>query len=242
LTRILVVEDDPSIRLGLEDTLRAKGYEVEATQKGVVGAELAATGRFDLVILDVMLPDVDGFEVCRRIRGQRGPLARVPVIMLSARGAEIDRVRGLEIGADDYVTKPFSLMELIARVASVLRRAQGGSPEPETLTFGEIVVDFPRQVATKNGQRLDLPARAFAILQVFARRPGEVVSRQLLLDEAWGYEAYPNTRTVDNHLVKLRKAIEDEPDRPRWLLTVHGVGYKLDVGAGAVVFGPGPGR
>ena len=237
MTRILVVEDDPSIRLGLEDTLRAKGYEVEATQKGIAGAELAATGRFDLVILDVMLPDIDGFEVCRRIRGGRGPHGRVPVIMLSARGAEIDRVRGLEIGADDYVTKPFSLMELIARVASVLRRAQGGSPEPETLSFGDVVVDFPRQVASKHGDRLDLPARAFAILKVFARRPGEVVSRQLLLDEAWGYDAYPNTRTVDNHLVKLRKAIEDEPDRPRWLLTVHGAGYKLDVGAGAVVFG-----
>jgi DNA-binding response OmpR family regulator len=242
VTRILVVEDDPSIRLGLEDTLRAKGYEVEATPKGGVGAELASTGRFDLVILDVMLPDIDGFEVCRRIRGLRGRDARVPVIMLSARGAELDRVRGLEIGADDYVTKPFSLMELIARVASVLRRAQGGTPEPETLTFGEIVVDFPRQVAHKSGQRLDLPPRAFAILKVFARRPGEVVSRQLLLDEAWGYEAYPNTRTVDNHLVKLRKAIEDEPDRPRWLLTVHGVGYKLDVATGAVVFGPGSGR
>jgi DNA-binding response OmpR family regulator len=237
VTRILVVEDDPSIRLGLEDTLRAKGYEVEATAKGVHGAELALSGRFDLVILDVMLPDVDGFEVCRRIRGGRGPIARVPVIMLSARGAELDRVRGLEIGADDYVTKPFSLMELIARVASVLRRAQGGGTEPETLSFGDIVVDFPKQVAQKGGVRLDLPARAFAILKVFARRPGEVVSRQLLLDEAWGYDAYPNTRTVDNHLVKLRRAIEDEPDRPRWLLTVHGVGYKLDVPATAVVFG-----
>lgn len=236
MTRILVVEDDPSIRLGLEDTLRAKGYEVEATARGGDGAERAATGRFDLVILDVMLPDLDGFEVCRRIRGLRGPIARVPVIMLSARGAELDRVRGLEIGADDYVTKPFSLMELIARVATVLRRAQGGAPEPETLRFGELVVDFPRQVATKAGARLDLPARAFAILKVFARRPGEVVSRQILLDEAWGYDAYPNTRTVDNHLVKLRKAIEDEPDRPRWLLTVHGVGYKLDVPPGAVAW------
>jgi len=236
VTKILVVEDDPSIRLGLEDTLRAKGYEVVATSKGVEGVEHAGRG-FDLIILDVMLPDIDGFEVCRRIRGERGPTARTPVIMLSARGAEIDRVRGLEIGADDYVTKPFSLMELIARIASVLRRAQGGSPEPETLSFGDVVVDFPRQQASKGGQRLDLPARAYSILKVFARRPGEVVSRQILLDEAWGYEAYPNTRTVDNHLVKLRKAIEDEPDRPRWLLTVHGAGYKLDVSAAAVVFG-----
>jgi DNA-binding response OmpR family regulator len=239
MTRILVVEDDPSIRLGLEDTLRAKGYEVVVTAKGAPAPELVAGGGFDLVILDVMLPDLDGFEVCRRIRAARGPVARIPVIMLSARGAEIDRVRGLEIGADDYVTKPFSLMELIARVASVLRRAQGGAPDPESLRFGDVAVDFPRQIATKAGARLDLPARAFAILKVFARRPGEVVSRQILLDEAWGYDAYPNTRTVDNHLVKLRKAIEDEPDRPRWLLTVHGVGYKLDVPPGAVVFGAG---
>jgi len=237
MTKILVVEDDPSIRLGLEDTLRAKGYEVEATSRGTEGAERAIAGRFDLVILDIMLPDIDGFEVCRRIRAARGAAARLPVIMLSARGAEIDRVRGLELGADDYVTKPFSLMELIARVASVLRRAQGGSPEPETLRFGDVTIDFPRQIATKGGQRLDLQSRAFAILKVFARRPGEVVSRQILLDEAWGYDAYPNTRTVDNHLVKLRKAIEDEPDRPRWLQTVHGVGYKLDVPASGVVFG-----
>jgi DNA-binding response OmpR family regulator len=229
VTRILVVEDDPSIRLGLEDTLRAKGYEIEVVSRGADAVERAETGRFALVILDVMLPDFDGFEVCRRIRALRGAAARLPVIFLSARGAELDRVRGLELGADDYVTKPFSLMELLARVASVLRRTSGGGDDPETLVFGDLAIDFPRQIATKAGFPLELPARAFAILKVFARRPGEVVSRQVLLDEAWGYDAYPNTRTVDNHLVKLRKAIEDEPDRPRWLLTVHGAGYKLDV-------------
>jgi DNA-binding response OmpR family regulator len=235
MTRILVVEDDPSIRLGLEDTLRAKGYEVDVTSRGEDGAERAQTGRYDLVVLDIMLPDIDGFEVCRRIRAARGAAARTPVIILSARGAELDRVRGLEIGADDYVTKPFSLMELLARVASVLRRARGADgAEPARLAFGDVAVDFARQVATKAGARLELPARAFAILKVFARRPGEVVSRQILLDEAWGYDAYPNTRTVDNHLVKLRKAIEDEPDRPRWLVTVHGAGYKLEVGPEAV--------
>jgi DNA-binding response OmpR family regulator len=125
-------------------------------------------------------------------------------------------------------------MELIARVASVLRRTRGPTVEPTRLVFGEIDVDFARQVATKAGVRLELPARAFAILKVFARRPGEVVSRDVLLDEAWGYEDYPNTRTVDNHLVKLRKALEDEPDKPRWLITIHGAGYKLDVAAEAV--------
>jgi DNA-binding response OmpR family regulator len=176
-----------------------------------------------------MLPDIDGFEILRRIRGAKGTVRRMPVIMLSARGAELDRVRGLELGADDYVTKPFSLMELLARVASVLRRAAGDSAEPVALVFGDIEIDLVGQVATRAGKRFELPSRAFAILKVFARRPGEVVSRDVLLDEAWGYEDYPNTRTVDNHLVKLRKALEAEPERPRYLVTIHGAGYKLDV-------------
>ena len=235
MTRILVVEDDPSIRMDLEDTLAAKGYEVDAVGKGGEGAERATSGRYDLVVLDVMLPDIDGFEVCRRIRAARGPNRKVPVIFLSARGAELDHVRGLELGADDYVTKPFSLMELLARVSSVLRRASGGdSDEPVRLAFGDVEIDLVGQVALRGGKRLDLPSRAFAILKVFARRPGEVVSRDVLLDEAWGYEDYPNTRTVDNHLVKLRKALEDEPERPRYLVTIHGAGYKLDVSRDAV--------
>ena len=154
--------------------------------------------------------------------------------MLSARGAELDRVRGLELGADDYVTKPFSLMELLARVASVLRRAQGDAAEPVGLAFGDIEIDLVGLVALRAGKRVELPSRAFAILKVFARRPGEVVSRDVLLDEAWGYEDYPNTRTVDNHLVKLRRALEDEPDKPRYLVTIHGAGYKLDVARDAV--------
>jgi DNA-binding response OmpR family regulator len=241
MTRILVVEDDPSIRMGLEDTLTAKGYQVEVVGKGTEGAERALSGRYDLVVLDVMLPDIDGFEVCRRIRGGRGPTRRVPVIMLSARGAELDRVRGLELGADDYVTKPFSLMELLARVASVLRRAHGDPAEPVGLAFGDVNIDLVGQVAVRGGKRLELPSRAFAILKVFARRPGEVVSRDILLDEAWGYEDYPNTRTVDNHLVKLRRALEDEPDKPRFLVTIHGAGYKPDVPREAVRFGSGRG-
>ncbi len=234
MTRILVVEDDPSIRMGLEDTLAAKGYQVEVVGRGNDGAERALSGRYELVVLDVMLPDIDGFEVLRRIRGSRGTTRRLPVIMLSARGAELDRVRGLELGADDYVTKPFSLMELLARVASVLRRAQGETAEPVGLAFGDIDIDLVGQVATRDGKRIELPSRAFAILKVFARRPGEVVGREVLLDEAWGYEDYPNTRTVDNHLVKLRRALEDEPDKPRWLVTIHGAGYKLDVARDAV--------
>jgi DNA-binding response OmpR family regulator len=237
MTRILVVEDDPSIRMGLVDTLTAKGYEVEAVGRGADGAERAATGRFDLAVLDVMLPDIDGFEVCRRIRSS--PARKLAIIMLSARGAELDRVRGLELGADDYVTKPFSLMELLARVASVLRRAQGDTSEPIALAFANIAIDLVGQVATRDGERIELPSRAFAILKVFARRPGEVVSRDVLLDEAWGYDDYPNTRTVDNHLVKLRRALEDEPDKPRYLITIHGAGYKLDVPRTAVKWAGG---
>jgi len=237
MTRILVVEDDASIRMGLEDTLAAKGYEVEVVGRGSDGAERATSGRYDLVVLDVMLPDIDGFEVCRRIRASKGAACRVPVIMLSARGAELDRVRGLELGADDYVTKPFSLMELLARVASVLRRAQPDVLDPIGLAFGDLDIDLAGQVATRAGTRIELPSRAFAILKVFARRPGEVVSRDVLLDEAWGYEDYPNTRTVDNHLVKLRQALETEPARPRYLVTVHGAGYKLDVPRDAIRWG-----
>jgi DNA-binding response OmpR family regulator len=227
MTRILVIEDDASIRLGLEDTLAAKGYQVTACSRGAEGLALAAELRPDLIILDIMLPDTEGFEVCRRLKAPRSGLAGIPVIMLSARGAEIDRVRGLELGADDYVTKPFSLMELLARVAAVLRRAGRGAPERTELRFGAVVVDLARQTTTRAGRHVELPSRAYAILKVFARRPGEVVTRQQLLDEAWGYDRYPNTRTVDNHIVKLRKALEDEPERPRHLLTVHGAGYRL---------------
>jgi DNA-binding response OmpR family regulator len=234
MTKILVIEDDPSIRMGLEDTLTAKGYEVDVVARGGEGADQAIAGRYDLIVLDVMLPDLDGFEVCRRIRASRGASRTVPVIMLSARGAELDRVRGLELGADDYVTKPFSLMELLARVASVLRRAGGDAAEPTGLVFGGLEIDLVGQVARRAGKRIELPSRAFAILKVFAKRPGEVVSRETLLDEAWGYDDYPNTRTVDNHLVKLRRALEDEPDKPRWLVTIHGAGYKLDIAREAV--------
>jgi DNA-binding response OmpR family regulator len=226
---IMVVEDDSSIRLGLEDTLRAKGYEVLVATAGEQAVEMAERHHPDLIILDIMLPDFDGFEVCRRIKGHKSPLSETPVIMLTARGAELDRVRGLEIGADDYVTKPFSLMELLARVAAVLRRSSRGRSAPETFSFGDVTIDFARQEASKAGSKLDLPHRAFEILKVFASRPGEVVTREDLLDGAWGYDKYPNTRTVDNHMVKLRKAIEDEPDNPRFLQTVHGAGYRLKI-------------
>jgi DNA-binding response OmpR family regulator len=232
VTRILVIEDDASIRLGLEDTLRAKGYEVVAAGRAKDGLAHAQARCPDLIILDIMLPDGDGFDLCRQLKSGRAGLADVPIIMLTARGAELDRVRGLELGADDYVTKPFSLMELLVRVAVVLRRSGRGAAAaaaaPETLTFGDVHIDFARQRATKAGAPIELPTRAYAILRAFARRPGEVVTREQLLEEAWGYDKAPNTRTVDNHLVKLRKALENEPERPRHLVTIHGAGYRLD--------------
>ena len=227
--QIVVIEDDDSIRLGLEDTLRSKGYRVAAAATGAKGLTLVRSLGPDLVILDIMLPDTDGFAVCRKLKSSR-EFSELPVIMLSARGAELDRVRGLEIGADDYVTKPFSLMELLARVAVVLRRGPHRPRSPETLQFGDVHIDFRHQRATRGGAPVELSTRAFAILRVFARHPGEVVTRETLLAEAWGYDKSLNTRTVDNHLVKLRKALEAEPDEPRHLLTVHGAGYKL-VGA-----------
>ncbi len=227
MTRILVVEDDASIRLGLEDTLAAKGYTVTAVTRGDVGLAKAQDNPPDLIVLDIMLPDMDGFEVCRRLKASPD-LREIPVIILSARGAELDRVRGLELGADDYVTKPFSLMELLARVSAVLRRSgRGEGAAPEQMRFGNVIINFKSQTATKDGESLDLPSRGYAILKALAMRPGEVVSRQDLMNEAWGYDKYPNTRTVDNHIVKLRKALEDEPDSPVYLRTVHGAGYRF---------------
>jgi DNA-binding response OmpR family regulator len=226
--KILVVEDDASIRLGLEDTLKAKGYRVSSASRGDEALRLAREVKPDLVVLDIMLPDGEGFDVCKQLKDPRQGVPTAGVIILTARGQELDRVRGFDVGADDYVTKPFSLMELLARVQAVLRRfGHGPGSDPTNLDFGDVAIDFVKRVATKRGQPVELPPRAFDILRVFARRPDEVVSRETLLDEAWGYEKAPNTRTVDNHMVKLRQALEDEPERPKHLQTVHGAGYRL---------------
>lgn len=237
-TTILVVEDDGAIRLGLEDTLRAKGYEVLSTSSGTEAVDLVRRRGPDLVLLDVMLPDQDGFEVCRQIQALDD---RPGVIMLTARSAELDRVRGLELGADDYITKPFSLMELLARIGAVLRRLGDGAPAggasdtggarrrkgPDRVRIGDAVVDFRRHEAWRKGESVALSDRAFLVLEVLARHRGEVVSRDELLEDAWGYGKGLNTRTVDNHVVKIRQAIEPDPEHPRHLLTVWGVGYKL---------------
>ena len=227
---ILVIEDDPALRLGLIDTLRAKGYEVEAATRGREGLERFAARTPDLVVLDLMLPDMQGFEICRQMRLPGQP--DVPVIILTALGAELDRVRGLELGADDYITKPFSLMELLARIAAVLRRGRRKDAAPADvaeLKFGDVTIDFRRHESKKGTAALDLSDRAYTILQVFARHRGQVVSREQLLEEAWGASRELNTRTVDNHIVKIRKQIEEDANNPRYLVTVHGIGYKLAI-------------
>ena len=230
MSRILVIEDDPSIRSGLEDTLRSKGYEVLSADRGKVGLELFRQAPPDLVILDLMLPDMEGFEVCRRMKG---PAERdIPIIILTARGAELDRVRGLELGADDYVTKPFSLMELLARIAVVLKRSQRRPPDlaaVDEIQFHDVRINFRRHEGIKGRRALELSDRAYLIMEVFSRHRGEVLSRERLLEEAWGYSRDLNTRTVDNHIVKIRQQIEDDPMHPRYLVTVHGLGYKLAV-------------
>ena len=231
MAKILIIEDDPSIREGLVDTLRVKGYTVDAAGTGALGIQRFRASVPDLVILDLMLPDMEGFDVCRQLKASAGP--DVPVIILTARGAELDRVRGLEMGADDYVTKPFSLLELMARVGVVLRRTQRvdetADAEADELRFGDVLINFRRHEGTKGDQALSLSDRGYVILQVFSRHRGEVLSRERLLEEAWGYSRDLNTRTVDNHVVKLRQQIEDDPNNPRYLVTVHGIGYKLAV-------------
>ena len=225
MTRILVVEDDPSIRMGLEDTLTAKGYQVEVVGRGGDGAERAMSGRYDLVVLDVMLPDIDGFEVCRRIRQSRGSARRMPIIMLSARGAELDRVRGLELGADDYVTKPFSPRELVARVRTVVRRTRAPAG-PRVLQHGAVRLDPGSRTLTVDGAVRHLTATEFNLLELLMRNPRQVLRRSLIYDRVWGYDFGPDSHALDVYVGYLRRKLESAGE-PRLIHTVRGVGYAL---------------
>ena len=224
MNRLLVVEDDPAILRGLSDNLRAESYEVVTAAEGEMAFRMARDGGFDLVLLDVMLPKMNGFEVCRRLRAEG---FNVPILMLTARGEETDRVRGLDLGADDYLTKPFSLAELQARVRALLRRRAMPSRLPDEARFGDVLLDFRRYEARKGDAQLRLTRKEFGTLRFLIARAGEVVSRHELLDEVWDYQEYPTTRTVDTHVASLRAKIETDPAAPRHLLTVHGVGYKF---------------
>jgi DNA-binding response OmpR family regulator len=224
MSRILVVEDDAAILRGLKDNLTAESYEVITAADGAEGYRLSREGKPDLIILDLMLPKLSGYEICRKLRAEG---SHVPILMLTARGDEADRILGLDIGADDYVSKPFSVRELLARVRALLRRSDPHNAGVEQLTFGDIVVDFPQFEARKRGQPVEMTPKEFGVLRYLAARAGKVVRREELLEEVWGYENYPTTRTVDNHIASLRAKLEEDPAEPRHLLTVHGVGYKF---------------
>jgi DNA-binding response OmpR family regulator len=224
VSKILIIEDEPDMVLGLKDNFEFEGYEVATASDGAAGLERARSVKPDLVILDIMLPTLSGLEVCKTLRGEGFDS---PIIMLTARGQEIDKVVGLELGADDYVTKPFSIRELLARVRAILRRTDGSKKRLARYSFADVELDFEAYKAKRGGQDLDLSPREFELLRYLIERKGETVSRDRLLEDVWGYESYPSTRTVDTHIAKLRAKIGDSGSEPRHILTIHGVGYKF---------------
>jgi DNA-binding response OmpR family regulator len=224
MSRILIVEDEPSIALALEDDLRLEGYETELASDGDTAARRAITGAFDLILLDVMLPKKDGFDVCRDIR-RAG--VHTPIILLTAKTQEAEKVLGLELGADDYVTKPYSARELRARIKAHLRRST--QPLPEVFRFGDAELDFSRCELRRNGKRVDLSALEFKLLSAFARGAGRLMTREQLLNDVWGHGTHVTDRVVDNQVNNLRKKIEPEPERPRYLIALRGLGYRFDV-------------
>ena len=223
MRKVLVVEDDEAMALALKDGFAYEGFDVVMARDGEEGYRLAKSSSPELMILDVMLPKLSGLDVCRKIRSEGN---NVPIIMLTARGQEIDKVLGLKLGADDYVTKPFSFMELMARVEAILRRSSGRPAEVESYSFGDIKVNFRKLEFTKKGKSVDLSQREFMLLKYFIEHRGDVVSREELLEAVWGYQSIPYTRTVDVHVAKLRKKIEG-PGEPSYIVTVHRVGYRF---------------
>ena len=223
MPRILIVDDEPEMVRGLEDNLRFEGYQTIAATDGRRGLALALSDAPDLILLDVMMPGMSGWDVCRQLR-TRG--LDTPVIMLTARGAEMDRVQGLELGADDYITKPFSVRELMARIRAVLRRP-GPRQKFEEFAFGDVRVHLRARQAYKAGREVRLTRKEFDLLRYLVEHPGEVITRDRLLDEVWGYDRFPTTRTVDTHILRLRQKFEDDPERPAHILTAHGQGYRF---------------
>ncbi len=225
MPRVLIVEDDEAMAAALRDGFTFEGYDVALAKDGAAGLRMATEGAPDIVILDVMLPKKSGLDICKRLRVDGNG---APILMLTARGQEIDKVVGLKSGADDYVTKPFSFMELMARVQAVLRRAGNHPVAPDTCVFGDVTVDFKRCEAHKSGRPVDLTPLELRLLRFLVDHKGQVIARDRLLDAVWGYDSIPVTRTVDTHIAKLRKTLEDDPADPRFILTVHRVGYKFN--------------
>jgi DNA-binding response OmpR family regulator len=224
MDRVLIVEDEEAILLALEDDLRAEGYEVASATDGPGGLSMAEDQAYDLIVLDIMLPGMDGFEVCRRLRQAS---VSTPILILTAKSQEIDKVLGLELGADDYVTKPYSSRELLARVKAILRRGTSPPPDLGSFRFGDIEVDFKRYGARKSGRAVHLTRREYSLLRFLIEHSDEVVSRSKILDQVWGDAASVYPRTVDTHVGRLRKKLEDDPKNPRYIVGIRGVGYRF---------------
>src|ERR1041385_5188055 len=226
MPRILIIEDEAPMRTALKDVIENEGYRAITAADGESGLKRALEEKPDLILLDIMMPKLDGYEVCSELRRLANP---VPILMLTAKGQIEDRVSGLDAGADDYLIKPFSTEELLARVRALLRRFERQTKAPTRLQLGDVEIDLVRQPGRRGRKPLHLTATEIAMLRLMAETPGEPVSRERFLDVVWGYAAFPTTRTVDNHVASLRRKVEKNPDEPRWLKTVHGVGYKLEI-------------
>ena len=226
MSKILIVEDEPDMRTGLKDNLEFEGYEVNFAEDGETGLKNILEGDYDLVLLDVMLPKMSGFDVCKTVRKKGN---NIPIILLTAKGEEIDKVLGLELGADDYVTKPFGLRELLARIKAILRRGEDKAKSNENafISIGRIEINFSTYNALEDGLAVQMSHKEFEILSYLWSNRNSTVSRDDLLNNVWGYDESPTTRTVDNFILKLRQKIEKDPDHPKIILTVHGIGYKL---------------
>ncbi|HET7206236.1 MAG TPA: response regulator transcription factor [Terriglobales bacterium] len=224
MPKILIVEDEPNMVAGLRDNFEFEGYQVLTALDGVSGLERALADSPDLVLLDVMMPRMSGLDVCKQLKSKR---PSVPIIMLTARGQEVDKVVGLELGADDYVTKPFSIRELLARVKAVLRRAGNIPQDKDRYKFADVEVNFRSCQVLKKGKQMEFSSKEFELLRYFLSHAGEALSRDRLLEDVWGYDRFPTTRTVDAHIVRLRQKLEPKPEDPHYFLTVHGVGYKF---------------
>jgi DNA-binding response OmpR family regulator len=221
---ILIVEDDESILFGLQDILEGKGYKISTASNGIDGLKLASTKPIDLLVLDIMLPGKNGLEICKRIRKEK---IKLPIIMLTAKSSEIDKISGLDYGADDYITKPFSLSELLARIRSILRRTYPEEAILNNFSFGQVTVDFTKMKAIVDDREVKFTKKEFAILEYFIKRDGEVVPRHDLLNNIWGYDKAPTTRTVDTFILEIRKKIEETPSSPKHIVSISGVGYRF---------------
>lgn len=224
MKKILIIEDEIDMVKGLKFNLEAREYIVIAAYDGEAGYRKALEEKPDLIILDLMLPKVNGYEVCKLLKNE---IPDLPVIMLTAKSQEAEIITGLELGADDYITKPFSMLELLARIKAVFRRVKSRSNIQDMHQFGDLEINFKKYQASKKGRSLKLSPREYELLRCFIERQGEIISRKELLKQIWGYDSYPDTRTVDTHIAKLRHKIEDIPEEPKLIVTVHGMGYKF---------------